>query len=92
MKIDGKVRLCIIMIDYDCEDFILQMFHNFLIPISEEHDKSNYDYMRIIMASIINESDVIFQPIISLLLAVLKRRQFTSTAAYNLVYSNVKGS
>lgn len=42
------------------------------------------------MTSTIDESDVILQPVISLLLAVPKQKQVTSTAAYSLVHSVFK--
>lgn len=74
LELMAKVKSCIIMLDLDCDDLILQMFHHFLDTISETNEIAIQDHIKDIMITIINESDEIFQLIMSLLVVVLKQQ------------------
>lgn len=86
----AKLRSCVIMLDSNCDDIVLHMFHHFLNAISKDHFTTIQDHMEAIMISIINDSDEISQSIVSLLLVFLEQQHVISTSAYSLVCSVAK--
>lgn len=87
LELITTVRSCAVMIDCSCDNLIFQLFYHFLFAISKDHVKSIHDYMRATMITIIDECDVIFEPLIDFILAIYKQEMVISTAAYKLVSS-----
>ncbi|AES59134.1 nucleic acid-binding protein, putative [Medicago truncatula] len=53
----AKVRLCVVMLDLECDALILEMFRLFLKTIREYHPEIVFSSMEAIMARVIEESD-----------------------------------
>ncbi|KAG8060330.1 hypothetical protein GUJ93_ZPchr0002g25882 [Zizania palustris] len=82
----AKVRSCVVMLDLECDDLILQMFHTFLTTVSSNHSETVITCMTTIMKLVIDESEEVQTPIAECLLqhaqTTLKE---TSTASFELV-------
>jgi len=61
------------MLDLECDDLILQMFHHFLKTIRLDHSENVLTSMETILTLVIEESDDISSKLLSALLNTLKR-------------------
>ncbi|TVU11564.1 hypothetical protein EJB05_45158, partial [Eragrostis curvula] len=66
-----RSRLCVVMLDVECDDLITEMFQTFLKVISDDHEEIIFKSMQKIMASIIDESDEIQGSLLLVLLSAL---------------------
>ncbi|KAL2338208.1 hypothetical protein Fmac_012654 [Flemingia macrophylla] len=55
----NKVRLCLVMLDLECNDLIIEMFEHFLRFIRSSHPYNAFHSMESIMTMILQESDLI---------------------------------
>ncbi|KAK6942275.1 hypothetical protein RJ641_027652 [Dillenia turbinata] len=69
----AKVRSCILMLDLDCDAFLVDMFGHFLKAIRENHPKKVFPSMESIMTMVISESEDISPQLLSPLLYSLKK-------------------
>uniref|UniRef100_A0A1J3J2X5 Sister chromatid cohesion protein PDS5-like protein B-B n=1 Tax=Noccaea caerulescens TaxID=107243 RepID=A0A1J3J2X5_NOCCA len=68
----SKVRSCLVMLDLECHDLILQMFRNFLKTIRSDHPRVVFSSMEMIMISIIDETEEVSTDLLDTLLACVK--------------------
>ncbi|KAF0923989.1 hypothetical protein E2562_008339 [Oryza meyeriana var. granulata] len=81
----AKVRLCVVMLDLECEDLIRQMFHNFFTTVKPNHTENVITCMTTIMKLVIDEDDEVETPIAECLLQHAKSElKETSAASFEL--------
>ncbi|XP_039130292.1 uncharacterized protein LOC120266707 [Dioscorea cayenensis subsp. rotundata] len=68
----AKVRSCVVMLDLECDELILQMFHHFLRIIGSNDSENVFSSMETIMTLVIEESEDIPSGLLSCLLAPVK--------------------
>ncbi|XP_020576396.1 uncharacterized protein LOC110021984 [Phalaenopsis equestris] len=68
----AKVRSCVLMLDLECDDLILDMFHHFLKTIRLKHSDTVFSSMETVMSLVIEESENISAKLLSCLLDNLK--------------------
>ncbi|EMS45215.1 Sister chromatid cohesion protein PDS5-like protein B [Triticum urartu] len=71
----ARYRACVVMLDLECNDLITDMFQTFLEIVSENHETNVVKSMQTIMALIIEESEVIHQSLLHVLLSALGRKK-----------------
>lgn len=87
----AKVRLCVIMLDLQCDDLILEMFYIFFSKAREDHPENVLASMQTILTEVLNESEVISEQLSSILLSRLRRENGDiSLAAYRLAMNVMK--
>ncbi|KAL3693850.1 hypothetical protein R1sor_007501 [Riccia sorocarpa] len=87
----AKVRSCVVMLDLECDDLILEMFHVFFNTASEEHPQNVFAAMRNILALVLEESEDVSQPLLEAVLAnLLKDNKSVSPAAHKLAIAVVE--
>ncbi|KAL2634564.1 hypothetical protein R1flu_006043 [Riccia fluitans] len=87
----AKVRSCVVMLDLECDDLILEMFHVFFNTASEEHPQNVFSAMRNILALVLEESEEVSQPLLEAVLAnLLKSNKSVSPAAHKLAVAVVE--
>ncbi|KAL1532680.1 sister chromatid cohesion protein PDS5 C [Salvia divinorum] len=69
----AKVRSCVIMLDLECDQMIVDMFQHFLKAISDYHAEPIIANMETIMTLVIEESEDISPDLLAPILATLKR-------------------
>ncbi|KAE8771343.1 Sister chromatid cohesion protein PDS5-like protein B [Hordeum vulgare] len=74
----ARYRACVVMLDLECNDLITDMFRTFLEIVSENHETNVVKSMQTIMALIIDESEVIHQSLLHVLLSALGRKTTVS--------------
>ncbi|BBN05523.1 sister chromatid cohesion protein PDS5 [Marchantia polymorpha subsp. ruderalis] len=87
----AKVRSCVVMLDLECDDLILEMFHVFFNTASEEHPQNVFVAMRNILALVLEESEEVSQPLLEAVLTnLLKDNKGVSPAAHKLAVAVVE--
>lgn len=86
----AKIRLGNFLIELGLHDLIYNVFHHFLVTVNSKNDKEIITALETIMVKCINGSDVLPQPILSMILAVCKQEWVPSTAACGLINSVFK--
>ncbi|XP_077221841.1 sister chromatid cohesion protein PDS5 homolog D-like [Tasmannia lanceolata] len=69
----AKVRSCVVMLDLECDDLILEMFHHFLNAIRDSHPDNVFSSMETIMTLVLEESEDISSELLSCLLSSVKK-------------------
>ncbi|XP_076907861.1 sister chromatid cohesion protein PDS5 homolog A-like [Bidens hawaiensis] len=84
----AKYRLCIVMLDLECDDLINEMFTTFFAVASDVHSDSVITSMKTIMAVLLEESEDINQDLLLFILSILGRdKKAITTAARKLAMS-----
>jgi len=87
----AKMRCCVIMLDIDCEDLVLEMFQVFFAVVREDHPPSVLQNMTAIMELILEERGDISQALLDVILHnLLKDSRNVSPAARKLAISVVQ--
>ncbi|KAL1205574.1 putative sister chromatid cohesion protein PDS5 [Cardamine amara subsp. amara] len=82
----AKVKSCLVMLDLECYDLVLQMFRTFLKIIRSDHPQVVFSSMEIIMITIIDETEEVSTDLLDVLLAsVRKENQNVSPMSWSLV-------
>ncbi|URE11977.1 hypothetical protein MUK42_22001 [Musa troglodytarum] len=68
----AKVRLCVVMLDLECDTLILEMFRHFLKAIRPYHSEKIFSSMETIMTLVLEESEDISSELILCLLDSVK--------------------
>ncbi|KAE8731669.1 hypothetical protein F3Y22_tig00002793pilonHSYRG00254 [Hibiscus syriacus] len=68
----AKVRSCVVMLDLECDDLIVEMFQHFLKAIRDYHPQSIFTSMVTIMSLVLEESEDIPMELLSPILASVK--------------------
>ncbi|KAE9586440.1 hypothetical protein Lalb_Chr24g0402031 [Lupinus albus] len=69
----SKVRSCVLMLDLECDDLILEMFQHFLKEIREHHPEQVFSSMQNVMTVVVEESEDISPNLLSLFLDSIKK-------------------
>lgn len=69
----AKVRSCVVMLDLECDDLILDMFQHFLKAVRDDHPENVFTSMETIMSLVLEESEEIAPELLYPLLASLKK-------------------
>ncbi|KAK9683694.1 hypothetical protein RND81_10G158600 [Saponaria officinalis] len=69
----AKVRSCVVMLDLQCSELIVEMFRHFLRTIRDDHHEGVFSSMETVMALVVEESEDISVDLLSPMLDVLKK-------------------
>ena len=69
----AKVKLCLVMLDLECDALVVEMFQSFLKMIRSNHPPSVLSAMETIMSLVINESEDISLDLLSSLFAIVRK-------------------
>lgn len=84
----AKIRSCVMMLDLECDDLILEMFHIFFSVASEAHPENLLTSMQTIMTLVLDESEDIPEQLLAVVLASLGRgKEDVSPTARRLAMS-----
>ncbi|RID56506.1 hypothetical protein BRARA_G03699 [Brassica rapa] len=82
----SKVKSCLVMLDLECDDLILQMFRMFLRLIRSDHPRVVFSSMEMIMITVLDETEEVSRDFLDILLASVKKdNQNVSPMAWSLV-------
>ncbi|KAJ4874380.1 Tudor/PWWP/MBT superfamily protein [Raphanus sativus] len=82
----SKVKSCLVLLDLECHDLILQMFHIFLKIIRSDHPRVVFSSMEMIMITLLDETEEVSTDMLTTLLASVKKdNQNVSPMAWSLV-------
>ena len=73
----AKVKLCLVMLDLECDALVVEMFQTFLKIIRSNHSPIVFSAMEKIMTMVIDESDGISLALLSPLLASVRQENET---------------
>ncbi|KAG0464367.1 hypothetical protein HPP92_020436 [Vanilla planifolia] len=89
----AKVRSCVVMLDLECDDLILQMFKHFMKSIRQDHSVNVFSSMETIMTLVLEESEEISQELLICLLSNLQlSKKGVMPVAYRLAEKVVSNS
>ncbi|KAK2398945.1 hypothetical protein P8452_06280 [Trifolium repens] len=69
----AKLRLCVVMLDLECDALFLEMFQNFFKTIREHHPENVFSSMKTIMVLVLEESEDISLDLLSPILDSLNK-------------------
>ncbi|KAK8513530.1 hypothetical protein V6N13_002267 [Hibiscus sabdariffa] len=69
----AKVRSCVVMLDLECDELIVEMFRHFLKAIRDYHPEAVFTSMVIIMSLVLEESEDIPTELLSPILDSIKK-------------------
>jgi sister-chromatid-cohesion protein PDS5 len=70
----AKVRSCVVMLDLECDELILEMFHTFFDTASDEHPQNVFLAMRSVLTLVLEESEEIPPAILEVILKNLLKK------------------
>jgi sister-chromatid-cohesion protein PDS5 len=82
----ARYRACVVMLDLQCDGLITDMFRTFLETVSDNHETNVVKSMQTIMAHIIDESEVIHESLLHVLLSALGRKKTVSVFNFYAVF------
>eukprot|EP00271_Cylindrocystis_brebissonii_P003825 TRINITY_DN15069_c0_g1_i1.p1 TRINITY_DN15069_c0_g1~~TRINITY_DN15069_c0_g1_i1.p1 ORF type:complete len:1860 (-),score=488.09 TRINITY_DN15069_c0_g1_i1:1015-6594(-) len=89
----AKVKTCIVMLDLELDDLILEMFQIFFRVASAQHSRDVMGFMADVMSTLLDESEDLQRPLLEgVLVHLLERTQKESSAAYQLAVRVVQKS
>ncbi|KAM6552016.1 hypothetical protein CsatB_001824 [Cannabis sativa] len=68
----AKFRSCVVMLDFECDALIVEMFQHFLKAIRDYHPQNVFSSMETIMTLVLEESDIIPTELLSPILDSVK--------------------
>ncbi|KAM0917721.1 hypothetical protein ACQ4PT_009179 [Festuca glaucescens] len=71
----ARYRACVVMLDLQCDDLITDMFRTFLEIVSDNHETNIVKSMQTIMGHIIDESEIIHESLLHVLLSAFGRKE-----------------
>ncbi|MED6112773.1 hypothetical protein PIB30_064706 [Stylosanthes scabra] len=87
----AQLRCCVIMLEIDCIDLVLEMFNIFFSVVSDDNHDSLIYSMSSIMLNLLNESEEASQQLLEVILQnLIKGKKDTTSAAYQLAASVIK--
>ncbi|XP_075663126.1 sister chromatid cohesion protein PDS5 homolog D-like [Castanea sativa] len=69
----AKVKLCLVMLDLECDALVVEIFQSFLKMIRSNHSPAVFSNKETIMSLIINESEDISLDLLDSLFAILRK-------------------
>ncbi|XP_016175759.1 muscle M-line assembly protein unc-89 [Arachis ipaensis] len=89
----AKIRLCLVMLDLECDNLIIEMFQHFLRIVRSNHLQDVIDSMELIMTLVLDESDEVSADLLRPLLDSLrKENQTISPTSWSLAEKVVTNS
>lgn len=85
----AKIRSCVMMLDLECDDLILEMFHIFFSVASEALPENLLTSMQTIMTLVLDESEDIPEQLLAVVLASLGREKEDVSPAARRLAMNV---
>ncbi|XP_022147380.1 uncharacterized protein LOC111016321 isoform X2 [Momordica charantia] len=76
----AKVRSSLVMLDLECDNLILEMFHNFLKLIRSNHPPAVFSAMEAIMTNVLDESEEITSDLLSPILASVRKENWEAAS------------
>ncbi|KAL1292689.1 hypothetical protein AAHE18_19G016000 [Arachis hypogaea] len=73
----AKIRLCLVMLDLECDNLIIEMFQHFLRIVRSNHLQDVIDSMELIMTLVLDESDEVSADLLRPLLDSLRKENQT---------------
>ena len=70
----AKVKLCLVMLDLECDALVVELFQSFLKMIRSNHPLAVLSAMEIIMSLVINESENISLDLLNSLFASVRKK------------------
>ncbi|CAI8590496.1 unnamed protein product [Vicia faba] len=89
LEILAKYRSCVVMLDLECDDLVNEMFSTFFAVARDDHPESVLSSMQNIMAVLLEESEVVHENLLSILLSTLGREKRDVTTAARKLSQNV---
>ncbi|KAJ7951975.1 Sister chromatid cohesion protein PDS5-like B-B [Quillaja saponaria] len=81
----ARIRSCLVMLDLECDELVIEMFQHFLISIRPNHPHAVFLAMETIMTTVLDESEEISSELLRPLLdSVRKENQTISPISWNL--------
>ncbi|KAK9271081.1 hypothetical protein L1049_026670 [Liquidambar formosana] len=85
----AELKCCLLMLDIDCDDLVLEMFNTFFSVVRENHQQSLVDAILSIMTLILKEK--VSQPLMDVILRnLLKEGKGAPPASFRLAVSVIK--
>ncbi|KAH9616280.1 hypothetical protein KSS87_014641 [Heliosperma pusillum] len=69
----ARVRSCVVMLDLECDNLIVEMFRHFFRTIRDDHHEGVFTSMETIMTLVLEESESISVDLLSSILNILKK-------------------
>ncbi|KAE8646427.1 uncharacterized protein LOC101213167 isoform X2 [Cucumis sativus] len=76
----AKVRLCLVMLDLECDNLILEMFQSFLKLIRSNHPTAVFSAMEAIMTNVLDESEEVSSDLLRPILASVRKENQEATS------------
>ncbi|KAK2453745.1 sister chromatid cohesion protein PDS5 protein A [Trifolium repens] len=87
----AQLKCCILMLEIDCTDLVLEMFNVFFSVVRDDHNDSLINAMSSMMRDILNESEDASQKLLEVILRnLIKRKKDTTCASYKLAKSVIE--
>ncbi|XP_012567744.1 sister chromatid cohesion protein PDS5 homolog B isoform X3 [Cicer arietinum] len=87
----AQLRCCVLMLEVDCIDLVLEMFNVFFSVVRDDHHDSMINAMASMIITILNESEETSQKLLEVILRnLIKRKKDATCAAYQLAVSVIK--
>ncbi|CAJ2674086.1 unnamed protein product [Trifolium pratense] len=87
----AQLKCCILMLEIDCIDLVLEMFNLFFSVVRDDHNDSLINAMSSMMRDILNESEDASQKLLEVILRnLIKRKKDTTCASYKLAKSVIE--
>ncbi|GAU33080.1 hypothetical protein TSUD_227390 [Trifolium subterraneum] len=87
----AQLNCCVLMLEIDCKDLVLEMFNVFFSVVRNDHDDRLIKNMSSMMTNILNESEDASQKLLEVILRnLIKRKKGATCASYELAKSVIK--
>ncbi|XP_058724136.1 sister chromatid cohesion protein PDS5 homolog B isoform X3 [Vicia villosa] len=87
----AQLRCCVLMVEIDCIDLVLEMFNVFFSAVREDHHYSLINAMSSIMINMSNECEKASQKLLEVILRnLIKRKKDATCASYQLAASVIR--
>ncbi|WJX30406.1 hypothetical protein P8452_18948 [Trifolium repens] len=87
----AQLRCCVLMLEIDCIDLVLDMFNVFFSVVRDDHDDRLIKDMSSMMRNILDESEDASQELLEVILRnLIKRKKGATCASYELAKSVIK--
>ncbi|XP_051133719.1 sister chromatid cohesion protein PDS5 homolog A [Andrographis paniculata] len=85
----AKYRLCVVMLDLECDDLIKEMFETFFTVASDQHPENVLASMQTIVEVVLEESEDVPENLLHIILSILGRDKEDITLAARRLAMNV---
>ncbi|XP_050886005.1 sister chromatid cohesion protein PDS5 homolog B isoform X2 [Lathyrus oleraceus] len=87
----AQLRCCVLMLEIDCIDLVIEMFNVFFSAVRDDHHYSLINSMSSIMINMLNECEEASQKLLEVILRnLIKRKKDATCASYQLAASVIR--